>query len=661
MRSIRSGVWWLCAAAFVALVYLSYFSAFPIPEFIAKVSALIFIAALLAGMWGTGTLLFRPDEDQSLPAWFALVARMGAGAGVLSTFIVVVGLVPGPLRTKISWVATLLALTAFLSFYRADTRFPKRKYFNFDLKLSLGEFCGVFFGSLGWLLTFVACFSPITYYDSLVYHLALPEIYLRQGSLAVIPNNLYSFFPGLMEMLHMFVMRFLATPDSVINLLDLSMSVGITIVLVEWAYELLGRKAAVVVFILWWTCPAVLFLSLGAYVDIPLAFWGLVAVRFFSFAVRDQKNKYFLWAGIFSGFAFATKYTGVTVVMLLGIFILVDGLKRKGSFCKQILFFSIGASIAPLPWLLKNFFAVGNPIFPFAYKFLGTGDVWSGSSAAHYFRLLTEYDHTSQFANWLIHTPSLLINQPLKFGGGFDVLGDFGWPVFLLAFPLFFFQKEIRGVRWLGVYTVCSVLIWYFSKPVLRFLVPVLPLFVLTVGVTLILLATSDRSKKTIVFWGIVPWLVSNLFLYVLFANDLKLFDVAIGAVSRPDFLNRRLIYEPAYDFINGHLTDADRIFLLGEQRTYRLQRPFDAANLFAESPLANVCNHSLSANDALAYFRDNHITYLLISEGEIARLGGLGAFGFDANGSSQLYRFIATRTAVAFEERSVKLLQIRY
>ena len=133
-------------------------------------------------------------------------------------------------------------------------------------------------------LVFITCFSPITYYDSLVYHLALPAIYLSQDSLAVVPYNLYSFFPGLMEMLVLVRYAFFETPDSVINLLGFSMSVGIVLILVEWACELQGRKAAILAFLFWWTCPAVLFLSVGAYLEVPLAFWVLLSVRFFDLA-----------------------------------------------------------------------------------------------------------------------------------------------------------------------------------------------------------------------------------------------------------------------------------------------------------------------------------------------------------------------------------------
>ncbi len=547
------------------------------------------------------------------------------------------------------------------AWYQGEIHLPKQNINRQDWTFSIGELAALFVGSLGLLFTFVACFSPITYYDSLVYHLALPSIYLRQGSLAVVPYNLYSFFPGLMEMLYLFVMRFSKTADSVINLVGLSMSAGIVLVLIEWAYELRGRKTAILVFLLWWTCPAILFLSLGAYVDVPLAFWELLSVRFFDIALRDEGNELFLLSGLFAGFGFATKYTGAAQIVLLCGFLIFLKLHHRINSFKKMNFFLFGASIAPLPWLLKNWLAVGNPIFPFAYRFLGTGDVWTLSSAAHYFRILTEYDHTSQLADWLIRTPLLLLNQPIKFGGGFDVLGDFGWPLFLMALPFSFFQRKMGPMRWMTTYSLLAVLAWYFSKPVLRFLIPILPLLVLLTSLIVSDLLDLGRWQKFIVFFCVMPWLISNMFLYFLFANDLKLFDVAMGISSRQEFLNRRLTYESVYEFINEHLLNSDRVFLLGEQRTYGLERPFSSSNLFAETPLASICNQASSDDDILRYFRMNKITHLLTSESEILRLGGLNAFGFNEHGATQLRHFMSDDTLMTFENRSVKLVRINY
>ena len=217
------------------------------------------------------------------------------------------------------------------------------------------------------------------------------------------------------------------------------------------------------------------------------------------------------------------------------------------------------------------------------------------SSAAHYFRLLTEYDHTSQLADWLLQTPMLLINQPLKFGGGFDVLGDFGWPAFADSAAIFFLSKKIRALRWLVLYAMGAVVIWYFSKPVLRFLDSRFACIGFIGSANDKYLVGTKLVAKICRSFCMVPWFASNIFLYALFASDLKLFDVAIGISSRQQFLDRRLIYQPVYDFINENLSETDHIFLLGEQRTYRLLRPFSSCNLFAETPLASICNQASS------------------------------------------------------------------
>jgi hypothetical protein len=275
--------------------------------------------------------------------------------------------------------------------------------------------------------------------------------------------------------------------------------------------------------------------------------------------------------------------------------------------------------------------------------------------------MLTEYDHKSQLADWIVHTPLLLLNQPLKFGGGFDVLGDFGWPLFLLALPIFIFQKQVPHLRWLIGYSIVSILIWYCSKPVLRFLMPVLPVLALFAGLAFSMLIDANALWKFFAIFLTLPWLMSNLFLYALFANDLKLFDVAIGLTPRIEFLDRRLTYMPVYDYIDQNLPENSGVFLLGEQRSYRLNRTFVACNLFAATPLAAVCNSATSDSGLIRYFQLQKMTHILTNEGEIARLGGLDVFGFNKNGAEILRQFLSRHTSVILENQAVKLLQINY
>ena len=55
---------------------------------------------------------------------------------------------------------------------------------------------------------------------------------------------------------------------------------------------------------------------------------------------------------------------------------------RSRAFAPVSLVLALAATAAGLPWLLKNLWFVGNPVFPFLYQFLparGTG--WEGFKA----------------------------------------------------------------------------------------------------------------------------------------------------------------------------------------------------------------------------------------------------------------------------------------
>lgn len=75
-----------------------------------------------------------------------------------------------------------------------------------------------------------------------------------------------------------------------------------------------------------------------------------------------------------------------------------------------------------------------------------------------------------------VFLPWNIITQQLRFGSGFDVLGGFGWAMYIFSLPTILFVQINTTIKriiipYLLIYLVC----WFLTRQVLRFLVPVLP------------------------------------------------------------------------------------------------------------------------------------------------------------------------------------------
>ncbi len=452
-------------------------------SFLFFISSLIFMGQAILKWGGKFTPHFL---RQATPVW-RVIFHGAIGSGFFS-FILFIGgwALPGPLKPKL---AILLGLLCLAFIYGFASQWEKiLAIFKFSIPpLSKLEFFCLLFSFTGFLLSFVGCFSPITYYDSLVYHLGLPSYYLTQNTISAVPFNLYSFFPAHMEMLFLFILDVFPAPEYVINLLCLSLSVGIGLGIYDWVLELEDRKTAFLALFLWWTMPAVLFLSFGAYVDIALAFFIFSSIKAFHLSQSNSwGGEWLALSGLLAGIGAATKYTGLICPFLIFLFLIYETVRSPRISLKKIFLFCASAFIPLTPWLIRNYVSIGNPVFPFAHHIWEGHIGWTQETAESYFNMLTEYGAKSDIVKELIQAPWKISTEPMKFGGGFDVLGDFGWPIILflgLISPVLRFKDKTFFRLCLFYFGFAGI--WFMTKPVLRFLVGVLPIAVLMAAVSL--------------------------------------------------------------------------------------------------------------------------------------------------------------------------------
>jgi hypothetical protein len=367
----------------LGLYYLAHKPITP-AQALAAVQTLANLAATLvaAGVCGAvGRRLLSLWLGEALEGWsvseYAVVA-FALGCGAVGLSILVLGLL-GWLYPLVAWTLAV----GLLAWLRRDLR----GWLN-DLRLAAEQLApsnstdwlaAAFVGLLLGLGLLRALAPPVTW-DALVYHLTLPAIYVRTHGLRVntADFNLFSGMPGLTEMLYTFagLLRVEATEGAIAaQMLGWLFGAALCLGLAFCAGDL-GMLA--------WVAPAILLSSTSvalelawAYADLPLMLMALACLL----ALRQWRRyrqageparRWLALAGAFAGLACGCKYTGAIIplagavlVAAVAIFETADsGLRRAWGGLKAAAVFGGLAALTFGPWLIKNWYYTGSPLYP---------------------------------------------------------------------------------------------------------------------------------------------------------------------------------------------------------------------------------------------------------------------------------------------------------
>lgn len=509
-------------------------------------------------------------------------------------------------------------------------------------------------------LGLIVSFAPPTFYDSLVYHLALPQLYLQKHSIMVMPINLYTHFPANSELLY--TIALVMGNDLIINLMNYFLVILTIILLAVFCEKHFHVSVARWTTILFASTPSIILLGSSSYVDIPLCFYVFVSVycfiRWYEFNRIEQNDSWLIVAGIFSGLALGTKYTGaisVGAILVLLLFL------RKW---QKILVYGLSAFVVFLPWLIKNLFVVGNPVFPFLYQVFGYKSIpWAGEVARRYFGILTEYRMQSQVFVEIINFPLKLFGQPTAFGGGFDVLGDLGWIPYFLFLPALIIVKRINRTVWLLLgYAGIFFVFWFFSKQVLRFMIPLLPVLALLAGFGLNAMWEQFRKIGPVVVTSVVTmFCVSNIFLFFYVESTVQPFGVALGLESKSEYLSRKLPYYDTFQYINQNLPRKTKILFLGEQRSYGCLRDCMPSFVFVPNFYTVLANEVKDVKEFTSKLKEQNVTHILLNKPEYQRLESYHVYDFSKQGWTVQETFFQQQLKQVYAKNDVFLYEIVY
>jgi hypothetical protein len=610
---------WIAA---VAAAYYVVHKPFSMANVVALGRALsgVIGAGLVAALGvGLGRRLLGGLHDVDGVGAFVLSAALGLGA--LATLSLLLGLL-GWLRPWLLWALTLAGLAASyrplreaMSALAGETAWHPRG--RFETLLSL--FCGLMLVvALVWALT------PPTAWDSLVYHLTGPKLYLAAGRVSHPLDLPYLGFPQLTEMLFAWGMGL--TGERAAAPIHWFCGVLAVLALVSAGRRWLSRTAGWLAAGILLSARTIVLLAGWAYVDLLLL---LYATLTFLSLVRWTEEGGRGWlgvTGVLAGLALSTKYTALALLPALVVALLILRV-RDGRFAARNLQPAIHNSfllcaialLVWLPWLARNLLLTGNPTYPF---FFG-GIHWDGWRSWWYDRPGTGLAYTAPVR--LLTAPWDATVWGLERGAGYSATIG---PLFLALLPLIPLVWRRLFPAWrrwlLAAAGSCGVLygfwLWGVARTALliqtRLLFPAFGLLALLASAAVEGLKGLPRRPVRL------DWLVKAIVLGVLALTLVgtllatareQPFSVLLGFESEEDFLRRRLgWYAVAIEHINQELPEGSVVLFLWETRSYHCARTC-LPDALLDRWLHTIHLHGRDSDRIASAWRQAGVTHVLL------------------------------------------------
>ncbi len=343
--------------------------------------------------------------------------------------------------------------------------------------------------------------APEIQADAVGYHLGLAGHTYRAHGFPGITTNIYAFLSQGAEMLYVFAYAF--GSHTAAKLCHFSLFVATLIAMVTFARRYRVARAGAVGAGLYLCAPIVGVDATSAYNDCALVFFAFMSFYAAMIWWRQRQPGWLVLLGIFGGFCFSIKYTGVFAIPMLLAVVGWGTWRRLGDgrkVLRRILLVGLVASFFVVPWLAKNTITSGNPVAPFFNKYFPNP----------YASVAWEKGYRSQLAGYS-HDPEVrrknLIAAPLEVTvRGIHFQGLIG-PAFLLA-PLLLFAWRHPLWRPLMAAAVVAVIPW-FSNTGTRFLLPALVFISIALALTVYRLPrylSLAAGCFVLAFHGIASW-----------------------------------------------------------------------------------------------------------------------------------------------------------
>ncbi|MDM8551662.1 glycosyltransferase family 39 protein [Desulfobacterales bacterium HSG2] len=215
----------------------------------------------------------------------------------------------------------------------------------------------------------LSCVPPVSR-DALVYHLALPKLYLRHGGMCEIPSLIFSYFPSNLHLLYAIPLCF--NNDIIPKFIHFTFALLTAWLIFVYLRKRLGTLYALFGALFFLSIPLIVKLSITAYVDLGLVFFSTASLFYLVRWIENKfRLKYLIISGIWCGLALGTKYNGLMVLFLLTLFVPFVHSRSTGPETQNQYraigygaLFMLTALLIFSPWMIRNYAWTQNPIYP---------------------------------------------------------------------------------------------------------------------------------------------------------------------------------------------------------------------------------------------------------------------------------------------------------
>ena len=412
------------------------------------------------------------------------------------------------------------------------------------------------------LFSLLNALTPPWAYDSLMYHLQAPRVFLERNAIDVLPEFWETAIPLTIEML--FTTGLVYQSTVVAKLLHLIYGTLFVLSLLGIGRRILRKGEAWIATAIMVGIPAVPFVSSLDYSDMAWGLYAFLALYALILWTEKPAASFLILSGIMGGLAAGSKFTGLEWIIILGFLIIVVDIKTLRSLqkIKQLVVFGTTALLVCSPWYLKNWWYTGNPFFPLIFG----GPAWDDFRLSFLTTYLNSYGVGRSFIDFVL-LPVNIYLQTQHFTGFNIEIPSILFPLAFL-FPLFRREKPLYV---LGVASFLYVFTWFIGSQQARHLIPIYPVASLLATISLFEITKKyfPKTKQLIINGVIIGLLLTSLIYQIGLALEIGAFQVALGIESKEAFVERTVADYDSIKFIKDNLPPEARVLLLWDGQGY--------------------------------------------------------------------------------------------
>jgi len=492
------------------------------------------------------------------------------------------------------------------------------------------------------LYSLYTALTPPCSWDEQVYHLQIPKIYLHNKGFSYIPLNVYSNMPLNQQLLYLAAM--VIGDDVAARVLHYVMGLVVCLSLYGFSRRYLSPFAGAIAPLLF-LCNPIIFSEFGiAYIDIGMALYCVWMVFSLVEFVRSGNEKYGILMGLFAGMGLGSKYTMVfgfvsgLIVLVLAPVIWINkkdpapgnevGMHQQGkrNFLKVLIVYVFLALVLFFPWMMKNYYYTGNPLYPAFYSVFGGRD-WTPRQSSW----LMDWQHSIGQGRRLTDYLLLIFRIFIPYEGPYGYRGFAGvlYPYMLLLLPLIvFIRKNRRMMLMFLLFFLVFFIQWSLGTQQIRFLIPALPLLALCSA------AGVDSLKHLKL--KIIPWIAIGIvllaplhlgidYIYKEIKREGSLLPILAGKELRENFLRPRVRSYSCFEYLLSKCYPGEPVLFLFENRGYYCDQPYYADSMYEASHFLNLALEAGSPQELKKRLLKYNARFVVVDQDIREGIGQLG------------------------------------